>query len=288
VYAGGDFGAAGGQSATNIARWDGTNWHSLISGSVNGTRDTVNSMAWDGSSLYVAGHTIAHDQALDVYSVVARWDGARWDLLARESDFRHPRDITVERIVLNSRRLYVFGQDHHVYQWNGEAWSYFLDSVFSGGDFGLDAEFNDNQLVVCGKFSAVDDLTANNIAVLHNGAVSRWISLEPSREVATMPALTEFSAQAANPSAGLGLDAAVSVLAGSGPYIYAGGFFTNAGGVAVKGLARWNGTRWSNIGNVSGNVGNGQVMSLATIGNGLYVGGSITRIDNEPVQNIAH
>src|SRR6185503_9243181 len=103
-----------------------------------------------------------------------------------------------------------------------------------------------------------------------------------------MPALTEFSAQAANPSPGLGLDAAVSVLAASGPYIYAGGFFTNAGGVAVKGLARWNGARWSNIGNVSGNVGSGQVMSLATSGNSLYVGGSITRLDNEPVQNIAH
>jgi hypothetical protein len=291
LYAGGDFDVAGGQTATNIARWDGTNWHPLISGSVNGAWDIVNSMALDGSSLYVAGRTIAVDPAQEIGSSVARWDGASWDLLRRDSDFRHPRDIPVERVVFERGSLYVMGWDPRIYRWDGEAWSYFLGQPFSSfnGDIVSDAEFGAN-LVVCGKFPAVDDVQASYVAELHAGAVSRWTSLVPTTVTNSSAATVDVTSLAVSspPGSGLGLNAAVSVLAGSGPYIYAGGSFTNAGGVAVTGLARWNGTRWSNIGNVGGNFGNGQVMSLATSGNNLYVGGSISRVDNEPVQNIAH
>jgi hypothetical protein len=46
--------------------------------------------------------------------------------------------------------------------------------------------------------------------------------------------------------------AAVNALAvlddGSGPALYAGGWFTNAGGVPVSNVAKWNGTNWSAIG----------------------------------------
>ena len=47
-------------------------------------------------------------------------------------------------------------------------------------------------------------------------------------------------------------DAAVNALTvlddGSGPALYAGGWFTNAGGVPVSNVAKWNGTNWSAIG----------------------------------------
>ena len=36
---------------------------------------------------------------------------------------------------------------------------------------------------------------------------------------------------------------------GSGPALYAGGMFTSAGGVAAKGIARWDGASWSALGN---------------------------------------
>src|SRR5215207_5437996 len=35
---------------------------------------------------------------------------------------------------------------------------------------------------------------------------------------------------------------------GSGPALYAGGFFTSAGGIPAASIARWNGTSWSALG----------------------------------------
>jgi hypothetical protein len=78
------------------------------------------------------------------------------------------------------------------------------------------------------------------------------------------------------PTAGA-TDAAVGALHvfddGTGPALYVGGLFGSAGGVAVNGLARWNGTQWSAVGS------NGsKVIAFATFndGNGpaLYATGT--------------
>src|SRR5690606_20044531 len=53
-------------------------------------------------------------------------------------------------------------------------------------------------------------------------------------------------------SVGGGTNELVSALAvydsGTGPRLYAGGRFTNAGGAAANRIARWNGVNWSNVG----------------------------------------
>jgi hypothetical protein len=51
LYAGGDFTKAGGNPASRIAKWNGTNWTALGSG-LNGT---VRALAVSGSDLYVGG-----------------------------------------------------------------------------------------------------------------------------------------------------------------------------------------------------------------------------------------
>ncbi len=79
LYAGGQFVSAGGVTAANIAKWDGTNWSPLASG-VGGSVYTL--AVFDdgtGPALYVggffqsAGGVLADD--------IAKWDGTSWSAL---------------------------------------------------------------------------------------------------------------------------------------------------------------------------------------------------------------
>src|SRR5439155_21161187 len=52
--------------------------------------------------------------------------------------------------------------------------------------------------------------------------------------------------------------------------IYVAGIFSKAGGVTASGLAKWNGSDWSNIGFA------GVALALVSDGTNLYVGGAFT------------
>ncbi|OQB93629.1 MAG: hypothetical protein BWX84_00479 [Verrucomicrobia bacterium ADurb.Bin118] len=58
----------------------------------------------------------------------------------------------------------------------------------------------------------------------------------------------------------------------SGSDLYAGGWFTTAGGVAANYIAKWDGSSWSALGS---GMNNG-VSALAMSGSDLYVGGWFT------------
>lgn len=75
----------------------------------------------------------------------------------------------------------------------------------------------------------------------------------------------------------------VSALATIGTNLYVGGFFTNAGGVAVNNIAKWDGSNWSALGSGI----NGQVNALAVSGTNLYVGGGFTSAGGVAVNGIA-
>ena len=59
-----------------------------------------------------------------------------------------------------------------------------------------------------------------------------------------------------------------------GTDVYVGGSFGNAGGVTVNNIAKWDGSRWSQLGTGA----NGSVTSLAFVGTTLYAAGSFTSI----------
>jgi hypothetical protein len=78
---------------------------------------------------------------------------------------------------------------------------------------------------------------------------------------------------------------------GSGPALYAGGWFDTAGGVPARGIARWNGAAWSAVGNFGDEDGFYGIEALAVFDDGsgpaLYAGGFFSSIGGVPANNIA-
>lgn len=88
IIAGGAFTSMGGVDASNIARWDGAQWHALGSG-VNGSFDAVYSLATlpDGAgrtNVIAAGSFPAMGDVPARY--IARWNGSDWFTLGQGTD----------------------------------------------------------------------------------------------------------------------------------------------------------------------------------------------------------
>ena len=69
----------------------------------------------------------------------------------------------------------------------------------------------------------------------------------------------------------------------SGTNLYAGGYFTTAGGVPANNIAKWDGSAWSALGSGM----NGTVYALAVSGTDLYAGGHFTTAGGVPANYIA-
>src|SRR5579863_8442604 len=75
LYAGGNFTMAGGNSASNIAEWNGTNWSALGAG----VNSYVQALAVYNGNLVAGGNftTAGRDSAY----YIAMWDGTNWSTL---------------------------------------------------------------------------------------------------------------------------------------------------------------------------------------------------------------
>lgn len=268
LYAGGRFTTAGGNSANNIARWDGESWSSLGSG-MNGT---VHALAvfddGSGPALYAGGE---FDSAGGVNaSYVARWNGTSWSSVGLGMD-DWVRVLKVFDAGLGAGpSLYAGGRFEfaglvgadRIARWDGNAWSalgegvYFdpLPEVFSMKGF------NDGSgmaLYVGGRFGrAGDDVTVNGVA-RWNG--SQWSALQNGTS-----------------GTGYGLE---SFDDGSGLALYVVGNFSLVNEVMSVGIGRWHNGTW-------GPYYGTQLNSVVYVGRayddnsgngpGLYIGGNFS------------
>ncbi len=251
LYIGGNFDTAGGVVVNNIARWNGTYWSSMGSG----TDDAVNALAVSGNDLYVGG---AFDTAGEVTATnVARWDGSSWSAVGSGTN------SSVFALAVSGGELYVGGTFtlaggvtvNRVAKWNGANWSAFGSGMNSQvNSVAIDSAGN---LYAGGSFTNAGGVTANRIAKW-NGTT--WSEL------------------------GGGTNSTVYALAVSGTDVYAGGNFLTAGGVTVNRIAKWNGTSWSALGT---GVAGGDVRSLAISGGDLYVGGAFSTASGATMFRVA-
>ncbi len=274
VYAGGSFLQAGSEQAKYVAAWDvdaGT-WRTLGTG-VNGAVRTV---AANGTDLYVGGtFTIA-----GIYQAyyVARWDGTAWTRLGIGTNGQ----VEVLQLCPNGAGgydLYAGGNFtraggvtvNRLAKWDGTAWS----ALGTGFNNWVEAiAFADNgaggyDVYAGGQFTTAGDVPANRIAKWDGTA---WSPLGSGLAEVTgtgFPAVVE--------------ELLVSNDGAGGLVLYAGGLFTEAGGLRVGHIAKWDGTSWSALG--SGLDWSVHAMDMRD--GALHVGGAFLNAGGMPAAGIA-
>jgi hypothetical protein len=261
LYAGGDFTTAGGVTANGIAKWDGSAWSALGSG-MGGDNyfPDVLALAASGSNLY-AGGNFTTAGGVPVHNI-AKWNGSAWSALGSGmggGDYYFP---SVYALAVSGTDLYVGGWFTNVgglpanciAKWNGSAWS----TLGSGMDADVRAlAVSGTNLYAGGYFTNAGGVPANYVAKWNGSA---WSALGQGMAGSWYNTPVVHS------------------LALSGSDLYAGGWFTNAGGAPANYIAKWDGNAWSPLGSgISGNpvASYNQVESLAADGVGhLFVGGN--------------
>lgn len=194
-----------------------------------GTSQTVHAVAVDASgNLYIGGSFTKVNEITVNY--LAKWDGSIWTTLGGPGAPAGP----VNAIHCEGKDLYVAGRYltevgvgvNYVSKWNGASWQA-LGSGMNG--VVTDLLYWQGNLYASGNFTTAGGVNANRVA--------RWDGVS-------------WNALGLGMSGG-SYGGSVSNLASSGSKLYAGGNFTLAGGVTIKGLAQWDGTSWSAVGNFS-------------------------------------
>ena len=310
VYVAGLFSQIGGLSTTNIARWDGTNWHGLGPGlgSLADERGVSTLLAAQGQ-LYAGGFFTNAGNAPIAW--LAKWDGREWALIG-------PVNGPVRALASDGSNLYVGGAftaiggitASNVARWDGSNWSPLGDGVHRwqtgivGGPTDLGQVFalavRGGEVFVGGEFEIAGTLKATNIARWNgtgwspvDGALFLVRSLVG--DAACVYAGTDAGIRCwdgigwRNPGGGVSAPGYVTALVRSGADLYVGGQFSLAGGVPAMGIAKWDGARWSALG--SGLENPGQLGAAATVlaatGSELFVGGIFTVAGGKPATNIA-
>jgi hypothetical protein len=272
LYAGGNFTQAGGAGANNIARWNGSSWAPLGHGLGTSASALYALTAFDdgsGSKLYVGGLFSAGNGLTNI----AEWDGSSWRSLAGGmSDSVYALTTFDDG---SGTALYAAGwfsnaggvNANHVAKWNGASWSPLGAGLFGGPNPSVSAlaVFDDGSgpaLYAGGGFESTAGTYLPHIAKWDG---SSWTQV----------------------GYGLG-DQGVYALAtfddGSGPALYAGGFFA---GLTPFNIAKWNGAAWSTLGDGT----DASVLALAAFDHptqaALFVGGYFQTAGDIPSYRIA-
>ena len=168
LYVGGNFGSAGGNSASRIARWDGSRWSALG----EGTSGFVQSIVVTDEYLYAGGNfTIAGNQTVNR---IARWDrsASTWSALS------NGLSNSVNAMVADENFLYVGGQFrnalttgqdnsivNNVVRWSEVGW----EALGEGTAVGVDNYVNvlsleGATLYAGGRFETAGNQLARNLA----------------------------------------------------------------------------------------------------------------------------
>jgi trimeric autotransporter adhesin len=241
VFAFGEFNLAGDTPALRAANWNGSAWQSLGSGIDGPISDAVTR----GGELFVVGSftSVGGVPATNV----ARWDGTMWTPVG--SGLSGATAITVQgNDIYAAGAIIIPGTERvwNIVRWDGTQWVPVADGIGSSDPaFGWYRFITSivalgDDLCVAGNFLTAGSLTVNHIA--------RWTS-EGWQPVGT----GVLGSRRVEPN--LFYLTYIDDLAVDGGNLYVGGSFTNAGGVAARNVAKWDGSKWSALASGLGNPG---------------------------------
>ena len=258
LYVGGIFSSAGGNSISNIAVWQSSQWSAMGTGTSTGTTAsaTVFAIAANASNVYAGGSFFVAGGV--VCNRIATWNGSSWASIDNTgSGYGNGLNGTVYAIAKSGNNIYVGGSFvsagstlvNYIAKWDGSSWSA-LGTGVSGATTNIvnALAISGNNLYVGGTFTTAGGVSASNIAIW-NMQTSTWSAM----------------------GSGLGTSTTVvNAIAVSGSNVYAGGNFTTSGSNSVNRIAMWNGSTWVSMdGGVSGTV-----YAITVSGSNIYVGGS--------------
>ncbi len=311
LYVGGLFTTAGSTQVQNLAVWDIqlAAWSDVGGG---GTDSIVGALAVRDRNIYVGGRFfraggVAVNQ-LAIYNEASRaWSAFPLKIRRPPLGDGGFDAAVVYDLAIDGPNIYIGG----LFRMGREATYSFVDSVtalvrwnldegrYSGIGFGLVNLNNEtapraNNLVIAGgmlyiggSFTMGGGYEAPNVAAMRL-ADDRWISLGPSIDGSSGKVVTGPT-PAARDQFGL------RALAVSGENVYAGGYFSSAGGVPSRSIARWDGASWHPLGDGVGRPvdNNGMFMqpdhvnAIALLGTDVIAGGRFPVAGGVAVGNIA-
>ncbi|MBX3362444.1 MAG: hypothetical protein KF912_10010 [Phycisphaeraceae bacterium] len=289
LYVGGSFTTAGGVTANQIARWNGSAWSALSGPSGVGVNNSVRALAvhddGSGPALFVGG--FFNTAGGVTVNRIAKWNGSAWSAVSAPGGVGVNGNVVGMTVFNDGSGPALFAGGtftaaggvavNRVAKWDGSDWSALANQSpvgMNGLVFDM-AAFNVGSgpaLYAGGAFTTAGGVTVNRVARWNGSA---WSALTSPGDVGVSGAV--FSVEAFND--------------GSGPALYAGGSFITAGGVTVNRIAKWNGSAWSAL-TGPGDVGlNNSVLKMKVLDDGsgpaLYVGGSFTTAGGVTVNRIA-
>jgi hypothetical protein len=265
IWAGGEFSSAGGTSLRNIAIWNGITWASPDTG-IDGA---VYGLASSGTELFAVGRFLL--PGIIARRGVARWDGSHWTGLGQGITSAYGYGLSA---AVFAGELYVGGffnsiggvPAEGIARWNGNSWTN-VSEPFAGPSplVTVLASLN-GALFAGGEFDSAG--AAGGVRL------SRWNGVNWRPLLRSTQRHESF------------VDGEIFAVAVDGSDVYVGGQFQHAGGIPLRGLAKWNGFAWSDVG---GGVGGlfPAVYSILVRADEILVGGNFENAGGIPANNIA-
>ncbi len=258
LIVGGRFQTADELSATNVAQWDGESWSAMGVGLGNpGSFAEVLALIPfdpDGPGPQPIGMVAGGDFQTGAARFVAFWDGSEWLPLGTTINAKvHALAVYQDRLVAGGD----FGASgspllNRIAMWDGGAWSP-LGAGLNGRVRAL--HVYDGALFAGGDFTVAGTGEALRVARWDGGG---WSPVGSGFGAYFVHALSDYDS-------------------GSGRSLIAGGHYSNSGSTPVRGLARWNGDRWEELG--GGTYGSVNSLLPLDLGSGwheeptLFIGG---------------
>ncbi len=232
-------------SSGPIIKWNGTSWISV--GNANATISTIYS---DNNYLYIGGSftSVGITTPNITANYIARYNGTNW--------YPMGSGFTDTVISINGDGTYIYAGGffiqsgtttvNKIARWNNTNWEA-MGSGITGSRVNC-IKYINNNLYIAGGFSSVNGITTSNIA-RWNTIDNNWYSVGTS-EI---------------------FNNSINTFDINNTDIYVGGIFTKIGTLNTR-LAKFDGTRWSNVPNLS-NLINNNVYNMVIKNNILYVVG---------------